>query len=223
MKARLFPLAAVTLALLCADAFAMKVTKNTTTIPNQQRFGVEVTGTNLSFYGAEAKVMSISFQEYVIYSKEYPNGSIIVCEVVLDMENSNQQLRIYSARPPGSEDVADRGNRALAANAQNRGLDPTSASKLPIPGPLGALESKLTNIHNSTTAGVVVKTYPNTTHSKTVEMVVSSKAELLAFYTAVKKLYVGLPTTVTDSTAPAGSANASIQISKLGGCLFILE
>ena len=54
-------------------------------------------------------------------------------------------------------------------------------------------------------------------------MVVSSKAELLAFYTAVKKLYVGLPTTVTDSTAPAGSANASIQISKLGGCLFILE
>ncbi len=228
MSSKALAFVALTIAAFTSDAFAFKVTKNTATINNPRIFGIEVSGTDLSFYGNSDKVESISFQDYVIYSKEYPSGSIMVSEVVIDMEGSSQQLRIYSARPPGSADAADRGNRTLAANAQNKGLDPSSASKLPIPSQLTAIESKLTNMHNSATAGLVTKTYPNTTHSKTVEMVVSSKEELMSFYGTIKKLLCSLPATVTDGSAPAGTTTAAgtsttVTIGKIGGCLFTLE
>lgn len=229
MNPKALVFAALAFAGLSADALAFKVTRNTTTINNPRIFGIEVKGTDLSFYGNSDKIESISFQDYIIYSKEYPNGSIMVSELVIDMEGSAQQLRIYSARPPGSADVADRSNRALVANSENRGLDPSTASKLPIPGPLAAIESKLSNMHKSTTAGLVVKNYPSTTHAKTIEMVVSSKDELMAFYGTIKKLMCSLPATVTDgSAAPTGTATAAgttstITISKIGGCLFTLE
>jgi len=150
------------------------------------------------------------------------------------MQNSNQQLRIYFTRPPGSADVADRANRASVANSQNRGLDPSAASKLPIPGPLAAIESKVNNVTQSATAGLVVKTYPNTTHAKTVEMVVSSKAELQRFYGAFKDLLCARTVTASaGSTIEGGDAAAAqaaaaggtpnVTINQIGGTIFVIE
>lgn len=208
---------------LVPDALAFKVSRKA--IPNQGIFGVEVAGSDMGFYGRADHVISVSFQEYT-------TGALIVSEVVIDMQNSNQQLRIYSARPPGTADAADRANRALAANAQNRGLDPSEASKLPLPGPLANIESKVNNMTSKTTAGLVVKTYPNTTHAKTVEMVVSSKEELQKFYSAFKSLLCGIQVTATDgaavdaaaaATATAGGATGTVKITQIGGCLFTIE
>jgi hypothetical protein len=216
-------------AALAPQAMALKVTRNDTTIPKQSGyFGIEVKGTDLSYYGRSEKIVSVSFQDYIIYGKEYPAGAVIVSEVTLDMDGSAQQVRIYSIRPPGTADVSNRVNAALAANAQNRELNAADARKLPIPGQLSALESKAKNVINSATAGMVVKTYPNTTHSKTVEMVVSSKEELLAFYNTMKKLTVKLPVEVVDGTPPAGTVTSAgtqqkITLSNVAGCLFVLE
>ena len=113
---------------LVPQADALQMTKKA--IRNQGIFGVRVARSDMAFYGRADAILSISFQEYT-------TGSFIVCEMVIDMKDSNQQLRIYSTRPPGTEDVANRVNRASEANAQNRGLNPADASKLPIPGPLG--------------------------------------------------------------------------------------
>ena len=208
-----------------ADAFQM--TKKA--IRNQGIFGIKVANTDMAFYGRADAVLSISFQEYT-------TGSFIVAEVVIDMKDSNQQFRIYNTRPVGTADVANRANRASAANSQNRGLDPKEASKLPIPGPLGILESKVNNVVNSTAGDIVVKTYPTTTHAKTVEMVVSTKDELKLLYTNLITLYTGFEVTAADgasvegsngasaSAAAAGStAAATIKINQIGGVLFTVE
>ena len=206
-----------------ADAFQM--TKKA--IRNQGIFGIKVNKTDMAFYGRADAILSISFQEYT-------TGSFIVAEVVIDMKDSNQQLRIYNARPPGTNDIANRANRASAANSENRGLDPKDASKLPIPGPLAAIESKVNNVVTNSTGDLVVKTYPTTTHAKTVEMVVTTKAELQQLYSKIITLYTGFEVEAQDgaSVEGANAAKASmttsgaaptIRINQIGGVLFTLE
>ena len=221
---------ALALALLAAlalvpQAEALQMTKKA--IRNQGVFGVRIARTDMAFYGRADAILSISFQEYT-------TGSFIVCEVVIDMKDSNQQLRMYSTRPPGTEDVANRVNRASEANSQNRGLDPKEASRLPIPGQLAAVESKVNNMISGTTGDIVVKTYPQTTHAKTVEMVVSSKAELLLFYNKLTCLYTGIEVEAVDGASIEGSnaakaagaatgAAPTIKINQIGGVLFTVE
>lgn len=206
-----------------ADAFQM--TKKA--IRNQGIFGIKVNKTDMAFYGRADSILSISFQEYT-------TGSFIVAEVVIDMKDSNQQFRIYNARPPGTADLANRANRASAANSENRGLDPGEASKLPIPGPLAALETKVNNVVSNSTGDLVVKTYPTTTHAKTVEMVVTSKAELQQLYSKLITLYTGFEVEAVDgasvegsngatAAAASGSTAAKIKINQIGGVLFTLE
>jgi len=207
-----------------ADAFQM--TKKA--IRNQGIFGIKVANTDMAFYGRADSILSISFQEYT-------TGAFIVAEVVVDMKDSNQQLRIYNVRPPGTADVANRANRASAANSQNRGLDPADASKLPIPSQLTNLEGKVNNMVSNTTGDIVVKTYPTTTHAKTVEMIVTTKAELQQLYSKMITLYTGFEVEAADgasvegsngaaaSAATSGSTAAKIKITQIGGVLFTLE
>ena len=213
------------LTVLAPDACALKMTKRA--ITNQGVFGIEIQNTDMAFYGRADSVLSVSFQEYT-------TGSFIVSEVVVDMRDSNQQLRIYSARPPGTADVANRGNRALAANAQNRGLDASEASKIPLPGPLANIESKVNNIVTNTTSDLVVKTYPNTTHAKTVEFTVTSKEELKRFYTAFRDLLCARTVTAAagstiegaDAAAAAAAAaggTSTLTINQIGGTLFTIQ
>ena len=214
---RKFLFIAIALTILASIPEASALTMKKKAVPNGGIFGIEVSGTDLSFYGRADHVLSVSFQEYT-------TGTFIVSEVVIDMSNSNQQLRIYNTRTPGSSDLADRANRASAANSENRGLNPADATKLPIPSQLSALESKVTNMTSSTAGGLVVKTYPSTTHAKTVEMVVSSKAELKSFYTAYKNLLCGTAVpastgTTTETTDAAGAAT----INQIGGTVFTIQ
>ena len=207
-----------------ADAFQM----SKKAIRNQGIFGIKVANTDMAFYGRADAILSISFQEYT-------TGSFIVAEVVIDMKDSNQQLRIYNTRPPGTADVANRANRASAANSQNRGLDPKDASKRPSPSPLALIESKVNNVVSDSTGDLVVKTYPNTTHAKTVEMVVLSKAELQQLYSKMITLYTGFEVEAVDGASvegsngataaatAAGSTAAKMKINQIGGVLFTLE
>ena len=224
------PLALALLAALALVPQADALMMSKKAIRNQGIFGIRIARTDMAFYGRADAILSISFQEYT-------TGSFIVAEVVVDMKDSNQQLRLYAARPPGTDDVANRVNRASEANSQNRGLDPAQASRLPIPGQLAAVESKVNNMISGTTGDIVVKTYPTTTHAKTVEMTVSSKAELLRLYNNLITLYTGFEVeavegaSVEGSNAAKASAAASttgttapaIKINQIGGVLFTVE
>ncbi len=226
------PLALALLAALALvpPAEALQMTKKA--IRNQGIFGIKVNNTDMAFYGRADAILSISFQEYT-------TGPFIVSEVVIDMKDSNQQLRIYNTRPPGSADFANRANRASAANAENRGLDPKDASTLALPAPLAAIETKLSNVASNSTGDIVVKTYPNTTHAKTVEMVVSSKAELQNLYARLIALYTGFEVEAMEgasiegsnaakaaaatAAAATGTTAAKIKINQIGGVLFTVE
>jgi hypothetical protein len=225
------PLALALLAALALVPQAEALQMSKRAIRNQGIFGIKIARTDMAFYGRADAILSISFQEYT-------TGSFIVAEVVIDMKDSNQQLRLYTARPPGTDDVANRVNRASEANSQNRGLDPADARKLPVPGPLGAIESKVNNMISGTTGDIVVKTYPTTTHAKTVEMTVSSKAELQRLYTNLITLYTGFEVEAQEGASVEGSnaakANAAttmttsgvaptIKINQIGGVLFTVE
>ena len=214
---RKFLFTVIALTILSSTPQALALTMKKKAVPNGGIFGIEVSGTDLSFYGRADHVLSVSFQEYT-------TGTFIVSEVVIDMSNSNQQLRIYNTRTPGSSDVADRANRASAANSENRGLSPADATKLPIPSQLSALESKITNMTSSTAGGLVVKTYPSTTHAKTVEMSVSSKAELKSFYTAFKNLLCGTAVPASSgSTTETTDAAGAATINQIGGTVFTIQ
>ena len=214
---RKFLFIATALAILSSAPQASAFTMKKKAVPNGGIFGIEVSGTDLSFYGRADRVISVSFQEYT-------TGTFIVSEVVIDMSNSNQQLRIYNTRTPGSSDVADRANRASAANSENRGLNPADATKLPIPAQLSALESKVTNLTSGTAGGLVVKTYPTTTHAKTIEMAVSSKAELKSFYSAFKNLLCGTAVPASSgSTTETTDATGAATINQIGGTVFIIQ
>ena len=225
MSPKALAAALLAIAVLAPQADAFQMTKKA--IRNQGIFGIKVNKTDMAFYGRADAVLSISFQEYT-------TGSFIVAEVVIDMKDSNQQFRIYNTRPVGTADVANRANRASAANSQNRGLDPKEASKQPIPGPLGILESKVNNLVNSTAGDIVVKTYPTTTHAKTVEMVVSTKTELKLLYANLITLYTGFEVEAVDGASvegsngaaaatAAGSTATKMKINQIGGVLFTVE
>jgi len=218
-------LAALLLAASVPQADALQMSKRA--IRNQGVFGIKVANTDIAFYGRADAILSVSFQEYT-------TGTFIVSEVVIDMKESPQQLRIYHARPPGTADVGNRANRASAANAQNRGLDPKEASRLPIPGQLAAVESKLNNVISGATSDLVVKSYPVTTHAKTVEMVASSRAELLTLHARLISLFTGSEVDATEGSSVEGANNAAaaaaggtqaakIKITQIGGVLFTLE
>jgi hypothetical protein len=214
---------------LVPQAEALQMSKRA--IRNPGIFGIKIARTDMAFYGRADAILSISFQEYT-------TGSFIVAEVVIDMKDSNQQLRLYVARPPGSDDIANRVNRASEANSQNRGLDPAQATRLPVPSQFAAIESKANNMISGSTSDIVVKTYPITTHAKTVEMTVSSKAELLRLYGNLITLYTGFEVEAPDGASVEGSnaARASaattmttsgvaptIKINQIGGVLFTVE
>jgi hypothetical protein len=222
---RTLALAALLFAASVPQADALQMSRRA--IRNQGVFGIKVANTDIAFYGRADAILSISFQEYT-------TGAFNVSEVVIDLKDSPQQLRIYHTRPPGTADVANRANRASAANAQNRGLDPKEASRLPIPGQLAAVESKLNNVISGTTSDLVVKSYPATTHAKTVEMVVSSRAELLTLHSRLISLFTGSEVEATEGSsvegansaaaaAAGGTQAARIKITQIGGVLFTLE
>ena len=221
------PLALALLAALALvpQAEALQMTKKA--IRNPGIFGIKIARTDMAFYGRADAILSISFQEFT-------TGAFIVSEVVIDMKDSHQQLRIYHTRPPGTDDVANRANRASEANSQNRGLDPSQASKLPIPSQLTAVESKVNNMISGTTGDIVGKTYPTTTHAKTVEMVVATKAELQRLYSNLITLYTGFEVEAPDGASVEGSNAAraamtttgtapTIKITQIGGVLFTVE
>ncbi len=103
------PLALALLAALALVPQADALMMSKKAIRNQGIFGIRIARTDMAFYGRADAILSISFQEYT-------TGSFIVAEVVVDMKDSNQQLRLYAARPPGTDDVANRVNRASEAN-----------------------------------------------------------------------------------------------------------
>ncbi|MDR2429350.1 MAG: hypothetical protein LBD14_00325 [Puniceicoccales bacterium] len=175
-------------------------------------------GTALGFYGRADRVLSVSFQEYT-------TGPLVVSEVVIDLEGANQLLRLYSARPVSPEEMARRSYEGVAAGAAE-GTDMAAPPAEILPSSGGAtakLEAGGRAAVEKFNAGLVVKTYPVTTHAKTAEFSVSSRKELLAFYNSFRSLCTNKPVAVKADGSPGGGGAGETQVLSLGGTLFTLE
>jgi hypothetical protein len=199
----------------------------TTAIPNKGFFGIQINGTPQEFYGRVDHVISVSFQEYT-------TGPLIVSEVVVDMAESNQLLRIYSARPPSLDDATARANAAVAG--ATTALPAGSGTLMPAmptaPAQIADADKRFQDAAGKAAAGLVVKTYPVTTHAKTVEFTVSTKEELLTFYSSFRDLLVGREiktksdgSTLAVNNTLAASQNAGnlVSVNRIGGTLFIID
>ncbi|MDR3228598.1 MAG: hypothetical protein LBT53_04210 [Puniceicoccales bacterium] len=190
--------------------------------PNAGVFGVKVAGTSQAFFGRADQVLSVAFQEYT-------TGTLFVSEVTLDMSGSNQLLRLYYARPFSAADAARQSeNAAAAAGEISGGLIAPSAPALP--SEVTEADAKVQRSYARARAGLVLKSYPVTTHAKTVEFSVGSKEELVSFFNSFQNLYVGYPVRVSrqfvTTTAAADSAanpNDTLYVNRIGGTLFTLE
>lgn len=204
----------------------------TGTIPNRGIYGVEIAGTDSQFYARADQVLSVSWQEYT-------TGAYIVSEVVVDMANSDQQIRIYSLRPPGGDEALATANRAASTSAELRGA--TAPVPREMPSSLKRLQDRAGNAAGSAVATLPVKSYPATTHAKTVEYVVGSRDELLSFYRSFRDLYTGREVKLdananatvdgknnatvfgTPNSGGAQAGQPGLTVSRLGGTLFSIQ
>ena len=206
------------LAGLCLSPAAEALQLKTGAIPNKGIFGVELSGTDSQFYARADRVLSVSWQEYT-------TGAYIVSEVVVDIENSSQQIRLYSLRVPSSGDATDAANRATDTASQLRGV--TAPAPRSLPGPVADAADKAGAAISGAAAIMPVKVYPTTTHAHTVEYVVGSRDELLKFYSSFRDLLCqkevladqGSTTSSTAFGTPAGGA-AQPTVNRLGGTVF---
>lgn len=222
MPRRFTTLSPILAALVPFTASALQVKPGA--VPNRGMFGVEIAGTDSQFYARADRVLSVSWQEYT-------TGTYIVSEVVVDMENSNQQIRLYSLRVPGTDETKDAAGRAAA------GL-PTTPTNL-IPGnPLKSAEDKASETVGNVTGVMPVKSYPATTHTHTVEYVVGSREELRKFYTSFRDLLVAREVAADQGSSvdgknnqtafgtPAGTqtgANNRLMVNRIGGTVFVIQ
>ena len=190
-------------------------------IPNNDFFGIKIAGTDQIFYGRADRINSITFEEYT-------TGTFIVSEVSIDMLGSNQLLRIYSTRIPGTADVQNRGEKITQAAGSLSNTGSLTTPTIPIPSAVTRAEEALQDTTSQSLSGLVVKAWPATTHAKTIEFSVGTKAELQTFHRQFSNLLIGKPIKVKkDNVVSAQSATADdkgmVSINKIGGTLFIIE
>ncbi len=213
--------------LICAafspSAEAGKV--DTKAIPNKGIFGIKVAGTDQEYYGRADLVSSIAFQEYT-------TGTFIVSEVTVDMIGSGQLLRIYSTRVPGLSDAQNEAEHLReSANMLSNTGSLTTPSLPTLPSQLTRADQAVQNAANHAVAGMVVKVWPTTTHAKTVEFSVGSRAELQMFYSNFRDLLSGRPVQVKEDSVVLTAAEKSsgtnqsgiTTVNQIGGALFTIE
>ncbi|MDR2863650.1 MAG: hypothetical protein LBV54_07265 [Puniceicoccales bacterium] len=223
MNLRFFSLVSAAVLTLCAatapTASAGKIKQDA--IPNRGIFAIQIGGTEQEFYGRVDRVISVSFQEYT-------TGPLVVSEVVVDMAESNQLLRIYNARPVSLEATAQHATAAVSDTTQDAVGTTTPSTPSAIAEPLAKADEQIQNSYERMAGSFVVKTYPATTHAKTVEFSVANRKELVSFYKSFRDLYSGREVQVlrNGATVTGNAAEATsgvISISKLGGTIFTID
>jgi hypothetical protein len=204
--ALLIPLAAPT------PLFAAKINN----LKNPAIFIITVDGTAQEFVGRADRVISISFQEYIA-------GPLHVSEVVVDMAGSNQLLRLYASRPFSAEDAAAAARTAAGAagDLTHGTINPTVPT---VPGPIAQADAAVQTAYSRATAGIVVKSWPATTHAKTIEFSVTDRAELISFYSTFRDLFLSRPIRAKADgvlvSASSTEAASAIVFSRIGGVHF---
>lgn len=196
------------LTITCMSALKAEIIVKSGEYENNRVFALRFETDKQEFFGRVDKINSISSQNYV-------TGTFEVQEIVIDFEGSDTQLRIYNTIP----------------------FDPTKATQeamkdSSIPGMSGMqkmserLTSKAyeqTDPANDAMNAFVMKEYPMTTHAKTIEFRVKSKADIQALFRELR--YRWIVATGKEFEAEQGKAGSTDleQGTSLNGVLIIVK
>ena len=151
---------------------------------------------NTSVYFSVTKLISISKQIYNV------NGTEIT-EVVLDLESSPSQIRIYHIQLPSVKQLKNITTQTIATNIASHTFNMQSAEKeLKNANKMAEDRVNITN-RNIQLPPIVNKVYPSSTHSKTIEFAIEKKDDIDNLYKKIKSSF-------TDKSAE----------NKLNGTLF---
>lgn len=165
---------------------------------NKEIFGIEFPNGG-SFYAAANLVSGVSMQKYVL-------GAFEVTEVVIDIATSSNQLTIYAAELLSTKTTNF--NQAQMASVVSKGEDYMSTIA-------GKASGYLPNTDN-----VVVKEYPATTHSKTMEYKVTL-SELEEFYSTFSTDFT--KTSSDDDSDDSSESSTSVSKTSIKASRYIFE
>lgn len=178
MRSFFQPGVAALLALVLLPVFAQPANAEVTIehMSNDRIFAIQFPG-GLAFYGLVGRVSSISLQEY-------SSGPYVVTEMVVDLNGSTSQLRIYVTEP---FDVVGAAHRAT------RSVRPSSGAPSPTPttAPVEAVTNRARRAIDSLTDDIVVKDYPLATHSHTIEYRIAKRDTLIQLFEIFVHLWDG--------------------------------
>ena len=162
----------------------------TESISNKTIFSIEFPD-GTSYTGQSIEVLGISKQKYLIAGFE-------ICEITIDMAASPTQIRIYNMRPLHLDDLTNELDKRTPNELKNINIGNISKSAENYMSTAG------TKIYDSTYLDRVAKTYPYTTHSKTLEFIVPNLEELEQLYKALNSDMKLIPTIEQKKAVPTG-------------------
>ncbi|MGB0371535.1 MAG: hypothetical protein ACPGN3_09295 [Opitutales bacterium] len=180
-------------------------------IPNPEVYGLSL-GDGQELYGRVRSVNSISIQRYL-------TPAYAVVEMVIDVINSPLQIRIYSTDLIDTAGVA--GNTA----------EPI-ASEIPFANaPLKFGQQEFNNATAPVTdkaeavldTAPVVKDYPLTTHSKTIEYKLPSADDVIALFEAFNGLWLRKPESINEMESSDAETQATGRVNPLSRTLFVFS
>lgn len=179
-------------------------------IPNPEVFGLRF-GKGQELYGRVRGINTVSLQTYLT-----PAYSVV--EMVIDIINSPLQIRIYST------DLIDA--VSLAADAAS-----PVAKEIPFANNTlqfgekqyetasGSFVEKTESVVDT---APVVKDYPLTTHSKTIEFKLPSAGDVEALFNAFNDLWLQKPEAIDEMESSDAETQATGRINPLSRTMFVL-
>ncbi len=147
---------------------------------NKTKTGIDFYG-ETSYYFTTAKLLAVSKQVYTVNGFE-------VSEIILEIESSASQVKIYHMRSLSLEQIQQASINTVKSNIESTSFDIREVEKASIQA-----NKKLKNVVSTNThiqlPEVVAKVYPTSTHSKTIEFAIHDIDDLNLLYTLIQKSF----------------------------------
>lgn len=191
---------------LCGASAQISVRHNA--IPNPEIFGIQL-GAGQELYCRVRGVNSVSLQRYLT-----PAYSVV--EMVIDVINSPLQIRIYSTEPI---DAVQRGVDTFGDSADEipMGAAIMNAAELGLSQASQPVQDRMERVLDRVP---VVKNYPATTHSKTIEYKLPSPDAVVALFQEFNAHWLGKAEAVEAATSSDVETDATGRINPLSRALF---
>lgn len=148
---------------IIATSLFAQFKRDTSTIENCNTFGIE-TANGSSIYIDATKVVSISMQKYT-------NGEQVIFEIDIDT-GSDALVRLYHAQTLKEALVEKSEKLPNAQQISTKAQSISDAANASIPDDVKKLKPEK----------LVYKSYPTTTHAKTIELIIDSQESILSLY-----------------------------------------